>query len=246
MGIFSTKQGSIKATYAISAGSLKFTNYNINYIKENIKNFDYISVRENSLREDLIKYVGYKDAETVLDPTLLADPSIYDEVQITNPFPAEDFIMLYYIRDCSSYLKKLCDYANNNSLRLLVLSEGVKEDVKSLAKKNACINYMPEAGEDIFLGGIKNAKCIFTPSFHGVVFSIIFHRPFYSLELEDNNNRRAQDLLKMVGLSNRVLTPSQKIPVNIPIDFSTCDDVILKEREKSLQFIRKVVNSYKS
>ena len=242
MGNFHAKVDAIKATYAISAGSLDFNDHNIEYLNAKFRNFDYISVREDSLRENLAKYTECKNAETVLDPTLLAEPSLYNELETINPLPGDDFIMLYYIRDCSKFLERLCSLAEKRKYRLLVLSEGVKADVVAMSKRHNCIKYMPEAGEEIFLGGIMNAKCVFTPSFHGIVFSIIYKRPFYSLELADNNNRRAQDLLATLGLKDRIMRISDTPEINDCIDFTTCDQILNIERQKSLKFINKVIN----
>lgn len=246
MGEFDTKPNSIKATYAISAGSIEFTPENIAYLKSIYKNLHFISVREESLKSDLKKYTQLDRAETVLDPTLLADPLIYDELEFVNPLPDEDFIMLYYIRDCSLFLDRLCKLAVEQRCRLLVLSEGVKNDVFKLAKVNACVTYIPDAGEDVFLGSIKYAKCVFTPSFHGIVFSIIYKTPFYSLELDDNNNHRAQDLLKRIGLSERIISKTLWPEYNLNVDFNNCESIIRRDREYSLKFIRKVLNSYQS
>lgn len=242
MGNFQAKDEAIKATYAISAGNLEFNERNVEYLNAKFKNFDYISVREDSLRENLVQYTECRNAETVLDPTLLAEPSLYKELETTNPLPDDDFIMLYYIRDCSKFLESLCSLAEKRNYRLLVLSEGVKEDVVAMSKKHDCIKYMPEAGEDVFLGGIKNAKCVFTPSFHGIVFSIIYKRPFYSLELADNNNHRAQDLLAMLDLKDRIIRINDTPEIIDCIDFNTCDQILNAEREKSLKFINKVIN----
>lgn len=45
-------------------------------------------------------------------------------------------------------------------------------------RKKNCKNIKPTHVED-FLALILNAQCVFTASYHGMMFSIYFQRPFY-------------------------------------------------------------------
>ena len=50
----------------------------------------------------------------------------------------------------------------------------------------------------------KHAKSIFTDSFHGTIFSIIFKKPFITLKNEKRGGERFISLLKPIGLINRL------------------------------------------
>ena len=96
---------------------------------------------------------------------------------------------------------------------------------------------MPTAGVEFFLGAVKHSECVFTPSFHGCAFPIIFHKPFFSLLLEDNWNTRVGDLLKTLELTQRLLTIQTNIE-ELPIDFSNVDKCLQERRNQSISVLR--------
>ena len=54
-----------------------------------------------------------------------------------------------------------------------------------------------------WMGYYKYAKNIFTDSFHGTIFSIIFKKPFITLKNEKIGGERFISLLKPIGLIHR-------------------------------------------
>ena len=79
-GNFNFQKGSKKyISYAASMEANELNNQAKNTYKKFLKNFDSISVRENQLAE-LLQPLSEKNIETVLDPTLLADNQIWDNI----------------------------------------------------------------------------------------------------------------------------------------------------------------------
>ena len=143
-----------------------------------MRNFNAISVREQKLNDDLTKSTGITDIKTVLDPTLIVDPSVYEEIEHKNPLMGKKYVLFYKIRDCMYFIDKIYDYAKSIDAELLILSSWYEKDLKKFAKKNPRVTYLPDAGVEVFLGAVKNAECVFTPSFHGCVFPILNHKKF--------------------------------------------------------------------
>lgn len=84
---------------------------------------------------------------------------------------------------------------------------------------------------------LSYAPCVICDSFHGVVFSIIMHRPFIVLANERRRNARLSSLLEMLGLSDRLLdykSGTVKIP---DIDWEEIDSRLHVLRKKSNMFI---------
>jgi hypothetical protein len=236
-GDFPVKKNAKKIAYAASAESIQYNPNTIEFFKHYLKNFDAIGVREQKLNDDLTKYTGIKNITTVLDPTLIADPAIYNEIEQKNPLPGEKFVLFYKIRNCMYFTDKIYEYAKKTGAKLLILSSWFEKDIVKYAKAHTNIIYMPNAGVETFLGAIKAAECIFTPSFHGCVFPILNHKRFYSLVLKDSWNTRANDLLNTLKLQNRLLTINGTISDN-SIDFTEADLILEKRREESLNFIK--------
>lgn len=242
-GNFPTKKNAIIASYAASAGDIKYTDEEKAFLKENIKNFHFVSVREESLRNNLMQITGRKDIELSLDPTLLANTSIYNEIKDSNPLPNEKFVLFYYIRNCEEYIQPIYEYAEQMKCKLLVLSEGIITSLLSYSKKNKNMIYQPDAGEETFIGAIKNAECIFTPSFHGAVFSIIYQKQFYSLILNDANNDRVKNLLNNLRLSDRRIDLNTFPKTDKNINFEDVEKEINILRKESKEYINKVISA---
>ena len=71
---------------------------------------------------------------------------------------------------------------------------------------------------------------VFTNSFHGTVFAILFHRPFVSILLRgrmSGMNERALSLLKKLGLESRAVyaddTAAIQAALATPIDWERVD-----------------------
>lgn len=239
-GNFPVKHGAKKIAYAASAESIAYSKNEVNYLKKNLKNFDFISVREQSLNDNLTKFTGMQNIATVLDPTLISDPEIFSEINHINPLPGKKFVFFYKIRNCMCFAEKIYQYAQSIGAELLILSSWYEKDIVRFSKKHKNVTYLPTAGVETFLGAVKFAECTFTPSFHGCVFPILNHRPFFSLVLKDSWNTRARDLLSTLDLEERLLNIDDII-IEKPIDYSIVDKKLSLARCNSLNFIKNAI-----
>lgn len=214
-GKFQVKEGAKKIVYAASAEAIEYNESQSIYLRENINNFDFVSVREQKLAEDLIRVTGRKDICSVLDPTLIADISVYDEIQQINPLPGKRYVLFYKIRNCYPFAEKIYQYARSIDAEMLILSSWYEKDLVHFSRSHKFVTYIPDAGIEIFLGSIKNAEVIFTPSFHGCVFPILYRKSFYSLVLGDTWNTRVYDFLSNLGLLDRRLRINDDITAEL-------------------------------
>ena len=240
-GKFETKRGSIKASYAASAENIDYTDEQVAYLTENIKNFDYVSVREKELEKNIRNVTGRQDICTVLDPTMLVDPKVYEEVDHTHPCPGEKFIFFYDIRNCKKFADKILAHAKSIGARLVIVSEMPDKWYKQYAKEHKEVIYAPCAGIDFFLGGMKYAEFVYTASFHGSVFAILNHKKFYTLNLHDDKMTRPTHLLLMLGISERLLSIEDNV-TEAGIDYKNVDRLLDEQRDISRNFILKVLN----
>lgn len=240
-GNFKAKTGAIKASYAASAENIEYTSHQIEYLKENIRNFDYVSVREKELEDNIRNVTGRQDICTVLDPTMLVDPIVFDEIDHIHPCVGEKFIFFYDIRNCQRFAPKILEHARILGARLVIVSDMPNKWYKQFAKNNKEVIYAPCAGPSYFLGGMKYAEFVYTASFHGSVFAILNHKNFYTLNLHDDKMTRPTHLLNMLGLSNRLLSLEDRFADN-DIDYKSVDEKLEEQRHFSRKFIIKVLN----
>lgn len=243
-GKFPTKSGAVKASYAASAEQIEYNQEETDYLNENLKNFDFVSVRESQLEENLKKHTYRKDISTVLDPTMLVDPKVYGEIRHVNPCPGHDFIFFYDIRNCHDFADKILNHARSIKARLVIVSETPDIRYIKYAIAHEEVIYLPCAGIEVFLGAMMNAKFVYTASFHGSVFAILNHQRFYTLNLRDNKMTRPLNLLTMLGLQNRLLAIEDEI-TDEEIDYVKVECLLNRQRELSRDFVKKVLKSKK-
>ena len=101
-----------------------------------------------------------------------------------------------------------------------------------------------------WLAKIATSDFVFTNSFHGTAFAILFHKPFVSLLLRgpmSGMNERALSLLKKLGLeSHAVYADDQlaiKAAVESKIDWQLVDDALISQRVKAINFIESALNN---
>ena len=240
-GNFPVKKGVKKIAYAASAENISYSQNEIDYIKKNIWNFDCVAVRERPLAENLKKVSGRMDIECVLDPTLLANPTIYEEISVEHPLRNKRFVFFYKIRDSWEFVEKIHAYAQSIGACLLILSSWYERTIEKYAHGKDDVYYFPAAGVETFLGAIRFAECVFSPSFHGCAFSIIYHKAFFGLMLKDKWNSRVEDLLNSLELKTRLLRVEDEIS-NKAIDFVKMETLLDLRRTKSQMYLKKALD----
>lgn len=197
-----------------------------------IKNFDHISVREDSLSQSLKKY-GINDSIVTIDPTLLLDKEEYQKIENTN-IKNKDYILIYNLE--GAYSDKLYEIIN-------ILNKANKCQIINISPKKVkikCKNIL-NCGPEEFLKYIHNAKYVVTNSFHAVVFSIIYNKEFYCV-LRDPGDKRVPDLLKALDLEYRIYTDKENFD-GFANEINYCEVMknLNKLREKSIKYINEVI-----
>lgn len=211
-----------KIAYAASFG-VDTWEYNAKQTKrcaKQAKRLDAISVREATGVELCKTYLGV-NAQHVLDPTILAGAEAYKPL-LKEKTEEQDYLFAY-ILDITPEKQA---YVEN-----MAKSKGLKAIIKS-ADKNATLSV-----ED-WLSMIANSSMVVTDSFHGTVFSILFHRDFYSIVNVARGGTRFSSLLSPLGLEHRMGDVSQfTLTEPSPIDWQQVDKILDKHRQDSMNFL---------
>ena len=184
-------------------------------------------------RNRLKKYLGI-NATHVLDPTLLLSTEDYEYLVNAEKEPELRGDLFCYVldmtkdtRECIATLKASMGYSDYYCM------PDYKDTPYNIEKyKHLCV--FPPVTQ--WVRSFMDAKMVFTDSFHGTAFSVIFNKPFYSILLNDGNDSRVVSLLNNIGLSNRLINLNDKV------EFSSIsyDKVIQKLsilQEKSFKYI---------
>ena len=185
------------------------------------KRFDAISVREASGVELCKEHFGVK-ASLVLDPTLLLDKEDYAKVCAEVP-KKQKHIFVYSLVVSEGVLAVAEKVANTMGIPVVVKQAGDK------VKKEDTI-------EDWF-AEFRDADYVVTDSFHGMVFSIIFNKPFSIVMNPSGGNDRYLSLLSQLGLMARIVSDDLQ-PVYSGIDWSDVNHRLIELRKASIDFLK--------
>lgn len=216
-------------SYAASMGKLPKSSEEGEQICRMVSHLKYISVRESDLKAYL-NTIGVKDVRVDLDPTLLLSQSEWERLFPIMPKSTSPYALVYIMGGNGFNLSEVEKFAKARQLKLIVL--------RGYANTKETDNCITTADPSEFLSLIKGASYVFSSSFHGVAFSVIFRKPFYASFL--SNEGRARSLMEMLGIENRLLPPCSAIPKVDDIDYTKVEETLNVLRTESFQYLNKI------
>ncbi|WP_158735767.1 polysaccharide pyruvyl transferase family protein [Alteribacillus sp. YIM 98480] len=225
-----------KISYAASIGNDKLSLKEINHIKKNINNIDNISVREHSA-VNILNKITDKHVHRVLDPTLLADITIWNNVIKQNAKTRnEKYILVYMVSTNEEVLKTAELVSKKKGLKVLLIHDSFKNNKYGF-------QHLKGIGPVEFVQLIKNAEYIVTNSFHGTTFSIIFNKNFITIPHKVTGSRM-NNLLELLNLEKRLINKREDANeiIKFNIDYTLPNMLLKQEKEKSLKFLVESLN----
>lgn len=234
-----------KIAYAASMGQCRINESLHSAFKSKLMTFDAISIREKN-GIDFINTLlqGEKQAIQTLDPTLLIDINYYNSIIEKKETKSYPYICTYILAnldkensDIISYIKKLLNI-----------------EIINLRNPDTCIWLRHTKNKIVtpyqWLYYLKESSFIICSSFHAVVFSLIFHKPFIALVPPNSKNKggnmRINSLLKDLNLMYRIVPHLNKQQIyqiiHTPINWDQVDSKIKQLRETSIKFLKNNLN----
>lgn len=209
-------------TYALSANEKSMNEIGDENFITYSKNFTKISFREENIADIFHNMTGRK-ASICLDPTLLTTERDW-KILFDVKWAKRKYIAVYQVHPVGDSFDKALNFARKiafeRNMRVL--------DINAMS-----------IGPDEFVSIIKYAQMVITTSFHGTVFSILFHKEFVTLKVNDTIDARAKSILKRLELSNRMIDYKDTTPDN-NIDYSKVDLKLEELRVSSLEYLKQL------
>ena len=217
-------------TYAASAGTVTaLKEIDVEQLKAWLSKFSSLSVREKSLSHYLLEDLQLEN-QLVIDPVLLAGKEVYQEIA-TSHKPKKKFLLFFSLWKNDEALHIAREKAISEELELIEMY-GMTEVIKN-KKVMQCL--FP----DEFVGLFQEATYVVSTSFHGTVFSILFHKPFLCFGFNFGKSR-FHSLLDMVGLQDRLVNVANFKELNYAdISWDFVDEILFQKRNESFLFIEK-------
>lgn len=211
----------ILASYAASFGTTAYAEDLKKDIINKLQRFDFISVREATGLK-IVKDLGFSNACVVPDPTLLLKKEDYKKF-IRNSRIKHKYAYAYMLHGKDKDADDVFTYLKNNNISVIPCDNG---------------------GVENWLTDIYYSELVVTNSFHGVVFSILFERPFVAVLIKDSGmNDRIITLLDKLGLLDRIFDGNLKI-IDKPIDWEMVSEHLSDYRSIGCNYINRIL-SYK-
>lgn len=220
-----------KYSYAASFGFTAFPDGTRDIYAKYLKEFQAVSVRENSAVSLLASECDVKSFMS-LDPTLVLSTEKWRKFAKYPEMPNK-YILIYHVQPplhLMEYAKKLSAETGCGIVYL-----------NSSYTSHRELNHARFSTPEQFAGWFANAEYVLTNSFHGTAFSIIFQKNLVvEIETKLSTNTRSRDLLQLCGLENRILPENYRQFELTPIDWEVAATNLNAEREKSLTYLRKI------
>ena len=201
-----------------------------------LSSFSSISIREKSGVNTLSR-LGFSST-LVLDPVFLLNREQWENILKNNKKPKrKNYILYYALIDNPIYHKYVECLAKKLKKRVLVIGNIKFKPFKKCEFLRTC-------GPTDFLTLVNGADYVFTSSFHGIAFSIIFKKQFYSLEEDIVLKNRAEELMKILGIPYYGFSDFLsffKTGITEYIDYDLVYSNLKKEISKSKSFLNEAL-----
>jgi hypothetical protein len=215
--------------YSVDFGSNLFTPEAEEEFKHLTKNFKYIAIRNNFKLDYVKKLTVRNDIEVAVDPVFLLEKEDYRKI-MNLPRVKKGYVLVYNcVENNSSLLKTAKRFAKENNLKVIELS--LFKDNNIIKKK------VLTASIEDFLGYIYGAEYVFTNSYHGICFSVLFNKQFYAFARK-GNSEKIQSVLETFGLQDRLYDSESGLNTT-PIDYDKVIPEIERVVKGSKEFIKK-------
>ena len=204
------------------------------FFVQGLKGMKALSVREQA-GADLIEQLTGRKAEVHLDPTLLLTADEWRSVSRRPTwYHGGEYLLTYFLGRRPPQIDAIAEELGLTVVNLL--DEAVYE------------HYV--TGVDEFLWAIDHASLVYTDSFHGSVFSILFQTPFVVCDrygtgkgdVSEKMGSRLDTLLGYFGFENRRTNQAKSYRIDNPLnppDWRRCGPVLEKERIRSDMYFQR-------
>ena len=227
-----------KISYAASFGkdSWDATKEVTQKIKELIKLFDAVSVREKSGQKICENNLNRNDTINLLDPTLLMEDDFYRKLYTGKETKKKGGIGFYFLDPCEEKIKFVNRF--EKALNLSSFSIGKQINFKPFGVEHK----YPSVAQ--WLCDFDCADFIITDSFHGMIFATIFKKEFFIVGNNERGLSRFDSFLSRIKIDNRLSEQNKLMNVYIgdilnKIDYTYINGIFEYNKIQSDIFLKK-------
>ena len=212
----------VKIAYASSVGTM-WESEDRETVKNLLKRFQNIGVREHSIQKELDILIG-KKVDFVCDPTMLLTAEQWKSMSAPRNIEG-DYVLCYMSDSKLEMYKDAIQYGKKHHLPVYLISYGwVPEGMKAIRPN----------GVEEFISLVSNAHTVFTASYHGMLFSLYFNRNFYYYNR--GWKERMKSIAEYLQLTDREHWSDEKD--SAVIDYTLVNERLNSFRTSSLRLLK--------
>ena len=222
-----------RVAYSASFGVSEIPDTYAEKYKTWLREFAHISVREQS-GANIVKRLADREVPVLIDPTMMLNKEKW--LNISKPADeklAGPYLLTYFLgqvsEDKSHWLKAM---AQKNGLTII-----------NLANIDDKEYYCADPGQFIYY--INNCSILCTDSFHGVVFSILFEKPFVVFDRVSNTpsmSSRIDTILSKFQFESRKRENIKEADDVFVISYSHVPEILEAERNKAIDYLKNALD----
>lgn len=223
-----------RISYSASMGKMDQFEYNHDFFRRVMQNFNSVAVRERELKIKIQPFCNKEVVET-LDPVFLLSKNEWLKL-VTRRMKTTKYILVYNLLDDPKLTVLADKLSKEKNLEIIEITGTVK------VRWNKKSNISVVDGPLEFLSWIYYAEYVVTSSFHGVVFSILFEKNF--LTFLPSNSGRVKSLLESLNLQSLFVEDEDiEFEKIFPIDYAKVNSFLQPLIEGSKFFLNKALNN---
>lgn len=207
-----------------------------------LQQFTAISVREKD-GINICRDVFGVNAVQNLDPVFLCDKAAYDNaIKDADAKEEKPYLLAYILNPTPEKRRVLLHVSDKVGLPLRVILDGQENQEENRKMMDLDDAVLKTVGVEDWLYYFKNAEYVLTDSYHGLCFSIIFHKNFICFGNVKRGMSRFETLLSITELSEHLLMDLKLENIDhllsVRIDYEMVERKLESERVRSLKWLK--------
>lgn len=221
-----------RIAYAPSFGAESFSQEFYDQIGPELRQFSSLSARELPGKR-IVEELTERETTLVADPTFLAERSDWEKMEQPHPLAQGDYILYFVVRQSESLFRQCEAFSKKHGIKMVVIGGNAS---KVRHNQNPLLEYALDVGPEQWLYLVHHARCVFTNSFHGMAFSVIFQKDLY-VQYPPHTASRLRQVMETLGLTHRVIAEGEEPPLE-PVDYTEAEKVFASIKEQSLSYLK--------
>ena len=225
-----------RVAYSPSFGCSSLEGYADIPFEKYISEIDYLSCRETSGIDILRNYTSSYATHTI-DPTLLIEQAEWNNIAQKTYNHPDKYVLVYLFEGIPTWARKTirnaAKYMNAEIVEIPMIPKHYAANIR---------RGIPAIGPEEFITLFQNAEMVFTNSYHGLMFSLLYKKPFYVIERNTTSSwgryeDRLLSALRYFDCTNRYISKDTNFVADFDMDFDYVNTIINNSREMSLNYL---------